>query len=56
MFALVTMGSQTGSQKTGQPAGALQLHSGRWRSLACLVVSARDVGGAQIDYECLLIE
>ena len=50
MFALFTTGSQTGSQTDwGNPAGALQLHSGRQRSLACLVVIARDVGGAQID-------
>jgi hypothetical protein len=49
MFALLTAGSPTGSQTDwGKPAGALQFHSGRRRSLACLVVSARDVGGAQL--------
>jgi hypothetical protein len=43
IFALVTTGSQTGWDK---PVGALQFHPGRRRSLACLVVSARDVSGA----------
>src|SRR6516164_4966935 len=49
MFALFTTGSQTGSQTDwGKPAGALQFRSGRRRSLACLVVGARDAGSALI--------
>jgi hypothetical protein len=46
---LLTSGEPNGEPTDwGKPAGALQFHSGRRRSVVCLVVSARDAGGAQI--------
>src|SRR5215472_6415635 len=51
MFALITTGAKRGAKQTGGTGGRLQFHSSRWRSLACLIVSAPDVSGAQIaDY------
>ena len=40
-----------GAKQTGEAGGALQFRCGRRRSVACLLVSARDAGSAQIPAE-----